>query len=74
MEVTLSHGSNGEPKPARVTKRQKGSDGLPVGKAHNNPLLDTRVYTVRYTDGCKATMMANQIAENLFAQVDNDGY
>ena len=45
---------------------------MPIGKAHNNPLLDTRVYTVKYTDGHKAAMTANQITKNLFAQVDDD--
>ena len=73
MEVALPHGSDGEPRIARVIKRSRGEDGLPIGTAHNNPLLDTRVYTVRFQDGHESAMTANQIAENLFAQVDDQG-
>ena len=47
---------------------------MPVGKAQNNLLLDTKVYTIRYTDGHEAAMMGNQIAKNLFAQVNDNGY
>ena len=54
-----------------MVKRQKGPDGLPIGTAHANPLLDTRMYTVEYLDGHQAALTANQIAKNLFAQVDD---
>ena len=57
-----------------MTKRLRDKDGLPIGTAHDNPILDTRVYEVEFPDGhTKASLSANAIAENLFAQVDDEG-
>ena len=36
-------------------------------------MLDTRLYEVEYLDGYKIYLTANTIAENLFAQVDEEG-
>ena len=58
---------------ARVTKRLRDVNGLPIGTAHDNPILDSRMYDVEYQDGHKAAMAANAIAQNLFAQVDAEG-
>ena len=41
--------------------------------ADQNPLLDTRMYEVEFADGEKASLEANYIAENLFAQIDDEG-
>ena len=41
--------------------------------ANENPILDSRMYKVEYQDGTKASLVANYIAENLFAQVDQEG-
>ena len=62
-----------EPRLARVTKRLKDANGIPIGTADQNPLLDTRMYEVEFTDGEKASLAANYIADNLFAQVDDEG-
>jgi hypothetical protein len=35
-------------------------------------ILDTRMYEIKYLDGYKASLAANTIAENLFAQVDEE--
>jgi hypothetical protein len=56
-----------------VTKRLRDKDGLPIGVADNNPILDTRMYDVEYPDGHKASLAANAIAEDMFAQVDSEG-
>ena len=58
---------------ARVTKRMKGPDGRPLGRAHANPLMDTRQYQVEYDDGTTDEFYANVIAENVFSQVDDEG-
>ena len=72
MELELPR-SGGEVEFARVTKRLRDKDGLPIGTAHDNPILDSRVYEVELPDGHKAALAANAIAENLFAQADGDG-
>ena len=58
---------------AKVTKRLRDANGLPIGVADDNPMLDTRIYEVEYLDGHKASLTANTIAQNLFAQVDKEG-
>ena len=56
-----------------MIKRLKDKEGHPIGIASDNPILDTRMYEVEYADGYKAVMTENNIASNLFAQVDQDG-
>ena len=72
MELALPR-SGGEVEFAKVTKRLRDKDGLPIGTANDNPILDTRVYEVEFPDGYKTSLAANAIAENLFAQVDSEG-
>ena len=55
---------------ARVIKRMRNKDGLPIDTANDNPILDSRVYEVEYPDGHRASLAANVIAENLFFQID----
>jgi hypothetical protein len=64
MELVIPRDSDW-PEFARVTKRLKDKEGLPIGRANNNPIL--------YPDGHKASLAANAIAENMFAQVDDEG-
>ena len=66
MELALPR-DRGETTFARITKRLKDANGLPIGTSHDNPILDTRVYEVEYADVHKASMAANAIAMNLFA-------
>ena len=58
---------------ARVLRRKRDSNGVPVGTAHKQPAMDTRVYEVRFLDGCTKELAANTIAEALYAQCDPDG-
>ena len=74
MEVAIPKGDETHPMLARVTKRLRDKDGLPIGTAHDNPILDTRMYEVEYQDGTKTALAANHIAENLFSQIDDDGH
>ena len=73
MELALPQSDSLEPRLARVTKRLKDANSIPIGTADQNPLLDTRMYEVEFADGEKASLAANYIAENLFAQVDDEG-
>ena len=56
-----------------VTKRQKGLDGKPVGRAHRNPTFDTRTYEVSFPGGLLHEYTANIVAENLYSRLDNEG-
>ena len=73
MGVALPRDGEG-PELARVIKRLRDKDGIPIGTAKDNPILDSRVYEVEFLDGHKASLATNAIAEHLFAQVDNEGY
>jgi hypothetical protein len=72
MELATPRDRDG-PKFAKIAKRLRDKDGLPTGKANDNPILDTRMYQVEYPDGHKASLAANAITENMFAQVDDEG-
>ena len=72
MELALPR-SGGEVEFAKVTKRLRDKDGLPIGTANDNPILDTRIYEVEFPDGHRSSLAANAIAENLYAQVDEEG-
>ena len=56
-----------------MTKRLRDTNGLPIGTANDNPILDTRLYEVEYLDDYRTSLTANTIAENLFSQVDKEG-
>ena len=73
MELALPRGDNPNPQYAKVSHRLRDADGIPIGTANDNPILDSHMYKVEYQDGTKASLAANYIAENLFAQVDQEG-
>ena len=73
MEVLLPQ--NGQHmQAARVVGLSKDSDGNEIGKSNMNPVLDSRVYDVMFPDGAVARYAANILAENMIAQVDDEGY
>ena len=57
----------------RVTARKRDSDGNPTGRANDNPILDTREYTVTFDDGDVTELTANVIAESMYSQCDPYG-
>jgi len=59
---------------ARILKRSTNDNGALIGNANKNPILDTRVYDVMYPDGAVEQFTANTIAENIFSQVDDEGF
>ena len=74
MELGLPRGLDGSLEYPKVKKRAVDVDGRPVGKAHDNPLFDTRQYKVEYNDGTTEVVTANTIVENTLSQVDQDGH
>ena len=72
MDILIDRGDE-YPELGRVIKRARNSDGVPIGTANDNPILDTRMYHIEFQDGHSETISANIIAENLFSQVDQEG-
>ena len=72
MELALPRDEPG-PEFARVTKRLRDNNGLPIGTDNQNPFLDSQMYEVGYQDGHKASLSAHMIAQNMFAQVNEEG-
>jgi len=72
MELTMGVGTDDERR-GRVVKRSKGMSGEPIGRAHANPYFDTREYEVEFSDGTSEKYTANIIADNMYAQVDDEG-
>jgi hypothetical protein len=58
---------------AKVTKWVYDQFGDPVGSRNDDPRLDTRMYEIVMDDGAIAEYTANMIAENLYAQIDEEG-
>jgi hypothetical protein len=63
----------GELKSRMVVKRKRDKDGLLIGIANKNPILDTSLYEVVFDDRLVEAFTANVIAENIYARVDHDG-
>ena len=71
MKVSLPRDVK-RPELPRVVRSLQDNDGIPIGTANDNPILDSRIYKVEYPDGHRASLEYNSIAEILFAQVDDD--
>ena len=56
-----------------VMSRVNDFEGQPIGKADKNPILETRVYNVVFSDGENAELEANIIVECIYAQSDIEG-
>eukprot|EP00957_Ditylum_brightwellii_P004787 364883-Ditylum_brightwellii.AAC.1 len=72
-ELILGLGTDGE-RVGRMIKRSQGLDGQSIGRAHQNVLFDTHTYDIEFTYGSVERYQANMIAENMFAQADEEGH
>ena len=57
-----------------VRGRKRDANGNLIGHYHENPILDTALYEVEFEDGHVEAFHANQIAEAIYASVDDEGY
>ena len=57
----------------KVKGRKRTSDGSLVGRSNVNAILDTRTYEVEFPDGQTVELVANVIAQNMFAMCDIEG-
>jgi hypothetical protein len=67
----LTHGD--EQIHGKVIKQAQGEDRNPVGRWHQNPIIDMCEYIVELPDGTMAEYAANVIAENMYSQCDSEG-
>lgn len=74
MEIGLPRGPDDALVFAQVKKRAVDVEGKPIGRAHTNPLVDSRAYEVEFITGEREILSANTIAECLLAQVDEEGH
>ena len=58
----------------KVIKQVFGPDGKVAGKYDGNHYLNSIMYEVELADGRVKEYGANVIAENIFTQVDSDGF
>ncbi len=65
--------SKGQVQYGKVTNRLRDAEGRPIGMAADNPLLDTREYTVEFPDGREESLTANLILQSLYSQIDDKG-
>ena len=73
MEVGLPRGPDGSLIRAKVKKCALDETGNPIGKYHDNPLLDSQLYDVEFANGGVEAVTANVIAENILSQVNEEG-
>ena len=59
---------------AKVLRKSVDENGQVIGAHNENPLLNTLVYDVNFTDDDVKKYAANLIAKNVLSQVDPDGY
>ena len=72
IELILDVGSANE-RQVHVAKCSRVLDGEAVGRAHDNPLTDTRKYNIEFTYGSVDKYTVSVIAENMLAQVNDEG-
>ena len=72
MDIALPRYGEG-PKFSKVTKFMRGKNVIPIGRSHENLILDTRFYNVEYLYRNKSSLAANTIAKNIFSQFDKYG-
>ena len=59
---------------AQVAGRKRDHNGKAIGTSNSNPILDTRVYQVKFPDGHIEDYATNKIAEALYSQLDEEGF
>ena len=60
-------------KSTRVIATSKDDKGDIIGSYHENPLLNSIIYDVKFPDGEVKEYAANVIAQNMYSQVDENG-
>ena len=59
---------------ARVKGRKCDAQGREIGTYYDNPIVNSQVYKVEFQDGTVKEYAANVIADNIYSQVDQEGF
>jgi hypothetical protein len=70
-EVFIPHGDSNEM--AKVIGRKRDADGMYVGRKHQIPQLDSRVFVVEFPDGDQKDITYNMLMEHLYSKIDEEG-
>ena len=57
----------------RVLKCARDNNDNVIGRANENPIIDTRGYVVEFEDGEQAELASNTISQSMYAQCDPEG-
>jgi hypothetical protein len=71
-EVLLPH--QDQTMHATVLGPTQDDNGMETGSYNPNPVLNTKIYDVMFPDGAVKQYAANTIAENMWAEVDQEGH
>ena len=71
-ELNLPQGEKSQN--SKVIGQSRDGNGEPIGSYDINPFLNTTIYDVEFPDGEIREYCANVIPENMYSQVDAEGY
>ena len=57
----------------KVIGRKRDADGNAAGSSNDNPILDTRGYSVNFDDGEVSELTVNVISESMYSACDESG-
>ena len=57
-----------------VLRHKRDAERKMIGHSHENPIMDSSIYNVVFSDGEVLEYSANVITENLYSQVDDEGH
>jgi len=66
VKVVLDDSTNRGGNIATIKSRATDINGHPIGRAHNNPMMDSRECEVEMEDRTIYRLFANKIAENIY--------
>jgi hypothetical protein len=62
-----------ELKSQKILGRKRGPDGNYIGRAHANPILNSRQFAIEFPNGEQQDIAYYVLAEHLFSQIDEEG-
>ena len=70
MEIGMKCNADGTMECATVKRRMENDEGMPLGTANNDPLMDARTHQVECLDSTLEALSSSTISENILGQSD----